>query len=89
MLVAIFGNLATSSMMKRREYDIRIKVNGRQIHQVIIDTHYEKKHAGSIDDRLILQLVRQLYGRMFEPDGQDGPYVYFVTDDMLLKDKKL
>lgn len=69
--------------MQRREYGIRITVNGRKISKVIVDPHYEAKHAASVDDRLILRLVRQLDGRFFEEDDVDRPYSYFVTDDMV------
>ena len=74
--------------MNRRVYDIRIKVNGQQIHKVIIDPHYKEKHARSVDDKIILSLVRQLDGQMFEPDAIDPPYTYFVTDDMKLNGKR-
>ena len=57
------------------------------IRKVIIDPHYEEKHARSIDDRVILELVNQLDGQTFEPDDEDGPYSYYVTDQMKLEDK--
>ncbi len=82
--LATYGTL---QLMERLEYDIRIKVNGRKIKQVVIDHHYKTKHSASVNDQIILQLVRQLDGQMFEPDGEDGAYTYFVTDDMLLKGK--
>ena len=43
--------------MNRREYDIRIVVNRKRISKVIIDPHYEEKHAESISDEIILKLV--------------------------------
>lgn len=40
--------------MARREYDISIKFNFKRINKVIIDPHYEGKHAESITDEIIL-----------------------------------
>jgi hypothetical protein len=37
-------------MMSRREYSISIVVNGQRITKVIIDPHYEEKHAETITD---------------------------------------
>lgn len=48
-------------MSKQRVYRIiPIFINGLKISEVIIDPHYEKKHGASINDELILNLVRQL-----------------------------
>lgn len=74
--------------MSRREYDIKLTVNGRAIAKVIIDSHYEEKHADSVDDVTILSLVEQLSGQNFQPDDVDGPFQYFVTDQMELDGKK-
>lgn len=74
--------------MGRQEYDIKITVNGRRINKVIIDSHYEEKHSDSVDDQIVLGLVRQLDGQFFEPDGSDATYTYFVIDKMLF-DKNL
>ncbi|HMN69386.1 MAG TPA: hypothetical protein PKC28_12665 [Bdellovibrionales bacterium] len=74
--------------MRRRECDIPITVNGRRITKVIIDPHYETKHSGSLNDEIILHLVRLLDGLRFEPEDTDGPYEYFATDDMVLDGKK-
>lgn len=73
--------------MKRREYDISITVNRKRISKVIIDPHYEEKHAASISDEIILNLVNDLDGREFEPDDEDPPYAYFTTDKMELEGK--
>jgi len=73
--------------MGRQEYDIKITVNGRPINKVIIDSHYEEKHAKSVDDQVILGLVKQLDGEFFEPDDVDENFSYFVTDKMVLGGK--
>ena len=74
--------------MRRREYDLQITVNGRKIRKVIIDPHYETKHSGSLDDQIILRLVNELDGQWFEPDDEYAPYLYFVTDGMVMNGKK-
>lgn len=66
--------------MKRREYDIDILVNRRRITKVIIDSHYEKKHSATVDDQIILKLVKTLDGEIIEPDAEDPPYSYFSQD---------
>ncbi len=73
--------------MKRREYKIDIKVNYIRINKVIIDTHFELKHSISINDELILQLVKQLDGEVIEPDREDPPFSYFKSDKMNINGK--
>ena len=46
---------------------------------MIIDSHYEDKHGDSIDDQLILRLVKKLDGRLELPVEQDGGFNYFAT----------
>lgn len=47
-----------------------------------IDPHYEEKHAGSVTDEVILELVSQLNGRMFKPVDVDDGFQYFVNDHL-------
>jgi hypothetical protein len=54
---------------------------------VIIDPHYEEKHTESINDKIILDLVKTLDGKFFEPDDEKTPYSYFVTDKIRVNDK--
>ncbi|MFN8369573.1 MAG: hypothetical protein U0T83_02985 [Bacteriovoracaceae bacterium] len=54
--------------MSRREYEIDITINDILINKLIIDLHYTKKHAESINDQIILDLVKALDGKNFEPD---------------------
>jgi hypothetical protein len=63
----------------RRTYDVDLVINDLRIRKVIIDSHYEKKHSESIDDDIILCLVKTLNGK-YEPDDIKGPYHYYVTD---------
>jgi hypothetical protein len=58
-------------MSERRSYPLVIKINGRQIEEVVIDPHYEEKHP-DIKDSLILDLVGKLNGREFQPEERVG-----------------
>jgi hypothetical protein len=64
----------------QRSYKIRpIIVNDTKVVQVVIDPHYEAKHAASISDELILDLVHELDGRQESPETKQGSYAYFAT----------
>lgn len=67
---------------QRRSYPIQITVNGRNIVEVVIDPHYETKHSGSIDDRLILDLVKVLDGKFYRAEMAKGGFQYFVADPL-------
>ena len=73
--------------MSRREYDISILLNRKRISKVIIDPHYEEKHAASINDEIILRLVRTLDGETVEALERRPPYSYFVRDRIELDGK--
>jgi hypothetical protein len=71
--------------MGRRTYDVKLNINGRDLDTVIIDPHYEEKHADSVNDETILTLVKQLDGRTFGAiDKDEEGYKYFVNDHMEL-----
>lgn len=73
--------------MKRREYAIKVNINGRKIEKAVIDPHYEIKHNASVDDKIILDLIAQLDGERFEAERRVGSYEYFVNDEMFLNGK--
>ncbi len=73
--------------MNRREYKIDpIFINRACISKVIIDPHYEEKHGGSINDELILSLVKKLNGLIQLPDDEEDGFRYFAT--LIELDKK-
>ena len=75
------------SVKSRREYLMRITVNGRRISKVVIDPHYELKHSRSIHDETILNLVRLLDGGRFDSESLVGNFQYFVSDGLPLNGK--
>ena len=67
-------------MSKRRVYNIRpITVNSVEVTEVVIDPHYEEKHSASVNDQLILDLIKKLDGRQEAPQAQEDSYSYFAT----------
>jgi hypothetical protein len=64
-----------------------IVVNQIKIVQVVIDSHYEKKHSEYMSDELILKLVQKLDGRKELPEAKTDRFSYFVTL-VDLKDKQ-
>ena len=67
-------------MDSRRRYPVLLVVNDRQINEVIIDPHYQLKHASSVNDEIILALVKKLDGGIFESDDADDEFEYFKTE---------
>lgn len=63
--------------MNRREYDLQIAFNEIEIKKVIIDSHFELRHAESINDEIILDLVKQLDGLVRTPEHSAFPFSYF------------
>jgi len=74
--------------VKRREYTVDLTVNDIKITKVIVDPHYEEKHSASIDDELILNLVKFLDGNLFEADAVKEPYSYYVTEEISLDERR-
>ena len=53
---------------------MRIIFNNKQITRVIIDQHYREKHADSINDQLILELIKELDGQTFPIEEEHGDF---------------
>ncbi len=72
-------------LMNRRVYPVKLSINGRKLEKVVIDPHYEEKHADSVTDEIVLALVKQLDGKTFRPiDEDEEGFQYFVNDQMEL-----
>lgn len=63
-----------------RIYGVVIRLNDILFGEVWIDSHYEEKHSESINDELILSLLRHLSGQVFTPNSQVNGYSYYVID---------
>lgn len=74
-------------MLGRITYDLRIIVNGRVLNRVTIDQHYKHKHSDSINDLLILRLVKQLDGKDIQLEAKTESYEYFTVEPIFLSDK--
>ncbi|PIR21674.1 MAG: hypothetical protein COV44_11915 [Deltaproteobacteria bacterium CG11_big_fil_rev_8_21_14_0_20_45_16] len=62
-----------------RIYRLAVWFNGYRFKEVIVDPHYEQKHQGSIDDELILELIRIYVNREeILPGSVKGEYSYFA-----------
>lgn len=66
--------------MERPEYPLCITINDRKLTRVIIDQHYKEKHVESVNDEIILELVRELDGRTFAIEEERGEFQYFAVE---------
>ena len=72
----------------RRHYPLKIQVNRRSFEKVIIDSHYEEKHRASVNDEIILDLVKALDGLEFPVAEKDEEgFEYFKTDPLFVDAK--
>lgn len=72
----------------KREYALRLTINHRPLNRVVIDSHYEQKHAATINDALILELVKGLNGRTHESESiTDEGWEIYVNDPLFLGQK--
>lgn len=54
---------------------------------MIIDPHYQEKHADHMTDELILELVKTLDGEEHEPETEDPPFSYYTKDRIKIGEK--
>lgn len=65
---------------ERPEYFVEITINGRKLKRVIIDQHYRIAHSESVNDEIILELVRTLSGINIAQDTTHGNFEYFTQE---------
>jgi len=70
-------------MSERIEYSLRLTVNDRVITRVIIDQHYRLKHAESVNDELILNLVKTLDGSTVPVEAESSEFQYFSVEPVV------
>lgn len=73
--------------MTRPDYALKLVINGRRLNRVIVDQHYKKKHALSINDQLILELVKELDGETFTIEEEHGEFQYFTVEPVMRDNK--
>ncbi len=78
----------TNTATKRNEYALSLKFNHKIIRRVIIDQHYREKHSKTVNDPLILELVKELDQRVFDVEAERGEYQYFKVDPVFPSDGK-
>ena len=68
----------------RRRYPLLLVVNSRVINEIIIDSHYEIRHSKSVNDEMILELVRTYLDGGTFPEEQRGPqgHEYFAIEPL-------
>ena len=74
-------------MKQRPEYPLTITINGRNLNRVVIDQHYRLKHGQSMNDEIILDLVKTLDGKKFPPEKIQGEYEYFTAEPVYRHEK--
>lgn len=73
-------------MKKRPSYPAKLYVNGREINEIIIDSHYQEKHP-DVNDLLILELVQKLDGKEWDPSETKDEWDFFMLDKIPHKGK--
>lgn len=63
--------LITITKEGRRVYPIKLVVNGRQLNEIHIDSHYGEKHT-YMNDEKIYEIVQVLNNRKFIPQDRKG-----------------
>ncbi len=67
--------------MQYRIHNLRISVNGISFEEVWIDVHYEEKHKSSMNDEIILELIKALNLRTFLPTAvSESGKKFFVNE---------
>jgi len=64
----------------RNEYALTITINHRIIRRVIIDQHYRENHSESVNDELILDLVKVMDGEILDIEIERSGFQYFKVE---------
>lgn len=73
--------------MRYRLYWINLVLFGEYFRELWIDPHYEEKHEASINDTLILELVKHLDSCLVTEDSIVNGYSFYEADGEF-KDKR-
>ncbi len=74
-------------MSDRIEYPLQLVFNEITIRRVLIDQHYQERHSESMNDELILELVKGLDGQNYPIDEERGGFRYFTIEPVVYESK--
>ena len=74
-------------MSDRPEYRLKTTLNGRHLNRVVIDQHYRLKHGDTVNDEIILDLIKTLDGRKLLPEKVQGDNEYFTIEPVCREEK--
>lgn len=63
-----------------RRYEIKLNVDGIHYTELWIDPHYEDQSKDSINDQLILELVKEVDGWLITFNSEVGGYRFYEAD---------
>lgn len=66
-------------MTDRKEYPLKVFINGHHLSRVIIDQHYRHNHP-DVTDEIILDLVHSLDGEDFPIESEVEDFQYFTAE---------
>lgn len=73
---------------EKRVYHLPIVFNGRQFERVVISDHYQQRHQATMNDEIVLELVKRLDGER-QPASDVAPdgYRYYSLDNVVYQGK--
>ncbi len=63
-----------------RRYELVVEFNSKQFGELWIDPHYEEKHRDSINDQLILELVKKVDGWLMTLSCEVRGYEFYEAE---------
>ena len=73
-------------MSDRKEYDLKVIINGRSLSRVVIDQYYKEKHS-EVTDEIILALVREINGDNFDIESERNGFQYFTVEPVIYEER--
>jgi len=73
-------------MSSRKEYNLKLIINGRSLSRVIIDQYYRDKHI-DVTDEIILGLIGEINGENYDIESENAGFQYFTVEPVFYKEK--
>lgn len=70
----------------KTEYPVKLVFNGSAIRRVVIDQHYRENHSESMNDVLILELVKSLDGGNYPMEAENDGFQYFTVEPVVYQE---